>query len=80
MGWGHPGDPVQLPSQTQISGLSGHALDSQLLRGEPWSVHPTAYFPVLGAHTGLSSGHHGALDVGRKGLWDQEWSEEVWVP
>lgn len=41
---------------------------------------PTAYFPVLVAHTGLSSGHHGALDVGRKGLWDQEWSEEVWVP
>ena len=31
---GHPGDALKLPSQTQISGLSAHALDSQLLRRE----------------------------------------------
>ena len=161
IGVGHPGDPLKLRSQTQISGLSAHTLDSQLLRredsqgqfrkkvkvlvtqscptlcdsmdcslpvstvhgilqarilewvampssrgsprprdqtrhclyllhwqacsspseppGKPMVSSPTAYFPCYGPHRAPLWTPRGSWH-GRKGLWDQEWSEQVWGP
>ena len=47
--------------------------------GKPMVSSPTAYFPCYGPHRAPLWTTRGSWH-GRKGLWDQEWLEQVWGP
>lgn len=58
LGWEHPGDPIKLPRQTQVWGVSGHGLGAVEKRKEPWMADPLPAFHACGLHW--------ALGIGRK--------------